>query len=569
MNFSFFLEMAWKSALIAGGALLLVALLKSRAPADRADLLRLAVGLLLLLPFVSLLLPALQVEMAANPEAAQTIDLATLAALQAQAAAYSAPAAEAKGFWVDPAALLAMLYTGGVLIFGIRLTAGLLTLRRWTAAASDLADRRWAHSFERIRDEAGAPEKLRLLVSDEAPSPLSWGYFRPVILIDRESMDRDEDVEAILAHETAHVVRGDWLTLMLARLAVVLFWFNPLVWILERTMVQQAEEAADSYALDDVEPARYAQTLLNCMQHARGAALPANSIGASGLSRRVKAVLEGRRTPTGSVWSLSAMVATIAFAAPVAALELTEAAREGAPAPLAPLAPAASAMPAAKPVPVAAKAETVAAASVAAVAPVAEAAIVTATTAAPAPEPTPMAIVTFENSKAKPVRFAHVSASAIAQASDIDIDEREIALAVAEAQREAQREAAEAQREALREAAEAQREAQRETAHALRETKRARQQMAWNMAKGAADMERGAKEMERGAEHMRSEAKKLRSSRSYREKVIAEHAARGEHTTHEELIKAANGMEKGADGMLKGAEGMRRGAKQMRRQYSH
>ena len=59
MSFPFFLEMAWKSALIAGGALALSAFLKSRSAADRAAVLRLAIGLLLALPFISLLLPAL------------------------------------------------------------------------------------------------------------------------------------------------------------------------------------------------------------------------------------------------------------------------------------------------------------------------------------------------------------------------------------------------------------------------------------------------------------------------------------------------------------------------------
>ncbi|HLL58785.1 MAG TPA: hypothetical protein VK391_02715, partial [Allosphingosinicella sp.] len=70
MSMSFFVEMAWKSSLIAGVALLLAALLKSRSAADRAAILQVGVALLLALPFVSMFLPALQVEMAAAADEA-------------------------------------------------------------------------------------------------------------------------------------------------------------------------------------------------------------------------------------------------------------------------------------------------------------------------------------------------------------------------------------------------------------------------------------------------------------------------------------------------------------------
>ncbi|HZF95074.1 MAG TPA: hypothetical protein VEZ20_09400, partial [Allosphingosinicella sp.] len=62
MSLEFMIEMAWKSALIAGVALALVAVLRSRAAADRAAVLRVSVALLLLLPLLSLALPKLEIE---------------------------------------------------------------------------------------------------------------------------------------------------------------------------------------------------------------------------------------------------------------------------------------------------------------------------------------------------------------------------------------------------------------------------------------------------------------------------------------------------------------------------
>jgi hypothetical protein len=73
--------------------------------------------------------------------------------------------------------------------------------------------------------------------------------------------------------------------------------------------------------------------------------------------------------------------------------------------------------------------------------------------------------------------------------------------------------------------------------------------------------------MERGARQMAEEARKLRDS-AYRDKQIAEHAARGERLTHEELLNAIPKMEAGSKRMLEGAAKMREGAKKMRKSAS-
>ncbi|MDP9413749.1 MAG: hypothetical protein M3Q08_06585 [Pseudomonadota bacterium] len=65
MSLPFFAEMLVKSAVIALIGLLLGWLLKSRSAADRAAVLRLAIGLILLLPVISWYSPALQLEIAA------------------------------------------------------------------------------------------------------------------------------------------------------------------------------------------------------------------------------------------------------------------------------------------------------------------------------------------------------------------------------------------------------------------------------------------------------------------------------------------------------------------------
>ncbi|HEX8365012.1 MAG TPA: M56 family metallopeptidase [Allosphingosinicella sp.] len=546
MSFEFLIEMAWKSALIAGVALALAATLRSRAAADRSAVLRVAVTLLLLLPLFSLILPKLQIE-AWAAEPAEAIAAASPADFSAAAMPAATPAPRAAEFASapspepmrdDPSLLFLILYLGGVAMAGARLGAGLWTLRRWTKAAREIDCPQWNEAFERARWAADAPRGLRLLVSDEAPSPLSWGLARPVILIDRDTLDEPEDADAILAHEIAHVVRRDWAVLMLTRIAAALFWFNPLVWLLEREVVQQAEEAADIEAALCVEPARYAQTLVHWAQFSAGALVPANSIApsASALSRRVRAILDARRrsAQAGSPWALAATAGCALFAVTLAVLQLIPAVAEARDGPRAPAAPAS--VPAAPPSP--------AAVAAAPIPPGAAPPLVVIGAAAPAAPPPPLA--------AKLALHPHPAYPAVPPAAPapaplppiVDVDEAAIARHVEAAVAVATRMAAV---ETRRIAAEA-------TAAARR-----------GIAAGAVGIERGAEGLSDGARRMEQEADQLGSAR-YRERRIAEAAARGEHLTHQELIALSRDLRDGARGMRAGARDMRRAAAEMRRE---
>ena len=407
MTASFFLEMGWKSALIAGAALMLAWALRNRPPADRALVLRTGIAMLLALPLIALLLPALQIEAWAAPEAAPVASfVASQAALVPLPDTASYEAVEPT-IWDDPTPLVILAYLGGLLMGGGRLAAGLWTLGRWTRAALPVTDPDWLDALDRVRHEIPGAERVRLLVSGEVPAPLSWGWHNPVILIDPDSLDLPEDAEAILAHELSHVARRDWPALMLSRLAAALFWFNPLVWRLEREVVQQAEEAADFDATDRVEPTHYAQTLLSWAQ-ADPLLLPAHSVAPhdSALARRVRAVLErgSRQRPGSAAWTAIALVLCVGFAAPVAAVELIEAA----PPPLPPAAPVAPAPLAAPSAPAAPKAVPAPPAPPEAVTnPAAPAPVALAPT--PLPKPAPLAPVAPVAAVAAVAQPAHVA----------------------------------------------------------------------------------------------------------------------------------------------------------------
>jgi beta-lactamase regulating signal transducer with metallopeptidase domain len=294
MSLDFLLELAWKSTLISGAALLLAGALPRRSAGERSALLATAAALIVALPAIALLLPALPVVTSTVHEAAP--EALTPQMLAAAAAIASAPAPAPRGVFDDPSLLVEYLWAGGAAMVLARLAAGLWTLRRWTRAAEPLAAPAWEEALARTAAEAGVARPIRLLRADVA-APLSWGALRPVILIDPDTAREAGEAEAVLAHEVAHVARGDWPVLILSRLAVALFWFNPLMWLLEHRIVREAEEATDARALLHVEPARYAQTLLSCAQNYSALRLPARR------PSRHSARSARRWPPVRSAWS--------------------------------------------------------------------------------------------------------------------------------------------------------------------------------------------------------------------------------------------------------------------------
>ncbi len=551
----FFIEMAAKSALICGLALILAMALKDRAASDRARVLQTGIALLIALPIIDVLFPVLRIEAFSAPEPLTQQQVEALVLLAA-----ATPAGESS-IWDDPAPLILLLWAAGAIGVGARLAVGLITLRRWTRNAVPVTVPVWVDALERAREACGAPANLRLLVADKVPGPLGWGVIRPVILIDADTYAEREEADAILAHEVAHVARRDWPALILARLATALFWFNPLSWALAREAVQQAEEAADAHAARVVEPTRYAETLLSWAQLDRGDGVPATSIapGRHGLSRRVRAVLEERlrERPAGTRIARLAMLLCVGVAAPIAALELVEAARppveQSRPGSFAAVAHDRSAGSAAAHQPPEAPAQAGAPAPPrhpnapeAPETPDMDAAIAPAMRTLNEVLPRVPVIVGQAMSAVDSETIAAAVAQAQAQGVRISQEELEERLAEARARMP--------DPEQLRRRIEAdiarQREVRVQVRHALADS---RHQMA-----------RGAEGMERGANQMEVQARRFRN-RGERERIIARERERGHTVTHEELIEAAQGMEEGARGMREAAREMRRGVEGMGR----
>jgi Zn-dependent protease with chaperone function len=141
---------------------------------------------------------------------------------------------------------------GGALFAALAQLGGLAAqLRRRLAGAVPLRSGPDVALLDELRRRARRRRPVRLFVAPRLGSPLSSGLLRPAIYLPPRALTElsPEEREAMLAHELAHVLRGDpaWLTLvwLFERVA----FFQPLNRLARRRLVQAAEVLADDWAV--------------------------------------------------------------------------------------------------------------------------------------------------------------------------------------------------------------------------------------------------------------------------------------------------------------------------------
>lgn len=108
-----------------------------------------------------------------------------------------------------------------------------------------------------------------ILVHDEAlPVPLTWGCWRPVVLMPVTSAQWSTSCRrAALLHELAHIQRWDWFVQSLASLTCLLFWFHPLVWFAAQSLRLESERATDDHVLaSGLKATDYSSSLLEIVR---------------------------------------------------------------------------------------------------------------------------------------------------------------------------------------------------------------------------------------------------------------------------------------------------------------
>jgi len=224
-------------------------------------------------------------------------------------------------------ALLIGLWALGVLALVARLVHGLLTVRRIAHTAHEVDGGAWRAALHEVADRLDMEEPPRLVVSNAVRVPFACGFRHPTIVLPIEAMSwTDERRRVVLLHELAHIQRRDMFGHLLSRLACIMYWFHPLVWMAARHLRAESERACDDLAIrSGARASDYAQHLLDIVTSIRGPVAPAVACTMArkrDFEGRMLAILDPERrrgTPSrlramALVGTLGALYAVIAIA---------------------------------------------------------------------------------------------------------------------------------------------------------------------------------------------------------------------------------------------------------------
>lgn len=160
-------------------------------------------------------------------------------------------------------------------------------------------------------------DRLKIIENSRYKVPFSFFHF---VFINPQYISTDE-LDNIIAHEKVHIQEHHWFDLLLLEIISIVFWFNPFVWLIDKSIKQNHEHLADDGVIaQGYSIGRYHSILLNQLMGMEVLRL-ANHLNYSLNANRLK-MTKQKKTPKlralHIIWAIPALfILLIAFAKPV------------------------------------------------------------------------------------------------------------------------------------------------------------------------------------------------------------------------------------------------------------
>jgi bla regulator protein blaR1 len=138
-------------------------------------------------------------------------------------------------------------------------------VNRWS---EDVEDLRALDLLNTLRAEMKIEAHVGLKTCLAIYSPMMIGFFRPIILLPSIKIDSDE-LKFIINHELTHLKRNDLWYKALVFLTTAIHWFNPVVYIVAKSIEVQCEISCDELLLKETsleQRKQYGETIIGAVR---------------------------------------------------------------------------------------------------------------------------------------------------------------------------------------------------------------------------------------------------------------------------------------------------------------
>ena len=146
--------------------------------------------------------------------------------------------------------VVAIWLTGASLLL-VRMGGGLSKVHRLYEGGLAAPASRWQEVAARLASRLGLLDAVRVVESRLVGTPTVVGWMRPIILLPVAALANltPAQVEAILAHELAHIRRHDYLVNLLQSLGETVLFYHPAVWWVSGRIRAEREHCCDDVAI--------------------------------------------------------------------------------------------------------------------------------------------------------------------------------------------------------------------------------------------------------------------------------------------------------------------------------
>lgn len=147
--------------------------------------------------------------------------------------------------------LIVTLWLIGMVFFLLRLLGGLAFVQKLKTQQQQALPSEWQIVFEKIHAKFPMKKTVRIVESALAKTPMVVGYLKPVILFPLGAVNQltQQEVEAVLAHELAHIYRNDYLLNIIQSFIEIIFYYHPAVWWISANIRTERENCCDDIAV--------------------------------------------------------------------------------------------------------------------------------------------------------------------------------------------------------------------------------------------------------------------------------------------------------------------------------
>jgi uncharacterized protein (TIGR03435 family) len=209
---------------------------------------------------------------------------------------------------------LVSIWLVGVVMLAARAAVGWWRVSRLHRLGLSSKSSAWQAAANRIAGRLGLTRAVRIVELPHIDVPFVIGCLRPMVVLPLSAMTQLNvmQVEAILAHELAHIRRHDYLVNLLQTLAETVFFYHPAVWWLSARIRDEREHCCDDVAVEVCgDPVGYAAALTELESSRIGDLNLATAATGGLLINRVRRILKIELPKQSSVshWATSAVLA--------------------------------------------------------------------------------------------------------------------------------------------------------------------------------------------------------------------------------------------------------------------